>query len=338
MSNNIKKYFFIILICGFLLVLFINNKTINILNNKSKDRSRFVLGINTWVGFAPFYLAEEKGFFRDEGIDVRITVIEDVAQRKIAMMKGDIDGLGDTVDMLILSRSQGIPSIAVMEIDESSGADGIVASDNINTVQDLRYTPIAVQKNFVSESFLNFVAYKNNIPLDELQLIDMEAGAAGAAFLAGKVDVAVTFEPWLSQAKKRKDGRVLITTAEEKGVIVDILTVSEQYLNNYPHNVKKLMRAWFKAIEYWRQNKEEANAIMAKYYNISKEEFSDMISGLRWPSYKDNLEYFNRNSKVNIYQIADIFSRLFIEVGKIHKPINLELAINSKLLKNLYEE
>ncbi len=333
----IKKYSFIALICGILLLLIIN-KANNVFDNDLKNKNRFVLGVNTWVGFAPFYLAKEKGFFEEEGLEVDIIVIEDVAQRKIAMIRGDIDGLGDTVDLLVLSRFQNIPSIAVMQIDVSDGADGIVVSKDISTIQDLKHTPIAVQKNFVSESFLNFVAYKNNISLNDLNLIDMEAGAAGAAFLAGRVDAAVTFEPWLLQAKKRKDGRVLITTADEKGVIVDILTVSERYLQKNRENVKKIVRGWFRAIDYWEKNKGEANEIMSKYYNISKDEFADMISSLKWPSYSENISYFDRNSDVNIYKIAEIFNNIFLEVKKVDRKIDLDQAIDSSIIQDLYEE
>lgn len=300
---------------------------------------KFSLSVNTWVGFGPFWLAEEKGFFEEEGVDVDISVIDDTAQRKAAVVKGDVDGLGDTVDLLVLARAENVPSVAVMQVDVSNGADGILVTDAVRTVQDLKGKKIAVQKNFVSEAFLNYVLQKNGLKPSDVQTIDMEAGAAGAAFVAGQVDAAVTFEPWLSKAKERRGGRVLISTADEPGVIVDILSVNEQYLTDNAAVVRKVMRAWFKAVDYWRTHQGEASALMAKHYNVSPTEFAELISGLVWPTYQENVTYFGSKERpVRIYEVAGIFADLFVATGQIKQKPDLTQAIDERLLSTLYDE
>ena len=82
-----------------------------------------------------------------------------------------------------------------------------------------------------------YLLKKNSMSVDDVQIIDTESGAAGAAFVSGKVDAAVTFEPWLSKAKERKDGKVLISSADAPGVIVDTVSVNETYLKNNPENM-----------------------------------------------------------------------------------------------------
>lgn len=308
-------------------------------NQQPSENPKFTLSVNTWVGFGPFWLAQEKGFFTDEGVDVEIVSLEDTAQRKAAMIKGDIDGLGDTVDLLVLARDEKVPSVAVMEVDMSSGADGILVAEGIDSVQDLRGKRVAVQRNFVSEAFLDYVLQKNNMLPTDVQKIDTEAGAAGAAFVSGNVDVAVTFEPWLSKAQERKGGgKVLVSSADEPGVIVDILTINENYLAQNPEIVKKVMRAWFKAVDYWKENPEEANAIMARYYNVSPEEFADIISGLIWPSYEENIVYFGTSERPGrIYEVANTFVDVFLKTGQIKSRPDMTKAINSQLLNELYE-
>lgn len=299
---------------------------------------KFTLSVNSWVGFGPFWLAQEKGFFKDEGVDVNIVTMEDTAQRKIAMIKGDIDGLGDTVDLLVLERDEKVPAVAVMQIDVSNGADGILVTDDIKTIQDLKGKKIAVQRNFVSEAFLDYVLQKNNISPNDVQKIDTEAGAAGAAFVSGNVDVAVTFEPWLSKAKERKGGgKVLISSSDEPGVVVDILTINEDYLKNNPEIVKKIMRAWFKAVDYVKSNPDDAKEIMAKHYNLSVSEFSDIISGLIWPSYQENISYFGQNQNGKIWEVANTFIDVFSKTGQIKSKPDMDNAINSEFLENLYD-
>jgi len=303
------------------------------------ENPKFTLSVNTWVGFGPFWLAQEKGFFAKEGVDVKIVTLEDTAQRKAAMIKGDIDGLGDTVDLLVLARDQKVPAVAVMEVDVSNGADGILVTEDVKSVQDLRGKKIAVQRNFVSEAFLDYVLQKNAISPVDVQKIDTEAGAAGAAFVSGSVDVAVTFEPWLSKAQERKGGgKILLSSADEPGVVVDILTINESYLAKNPEVVKKVMRAWFKAVDYWKENTQEANAVMARHYDVPSEEFADIISGLIWPSHEENISYFGTpENPGRIYEVANTFVDVFLKTGQIKSRPDMTKAINNQLLRELYE-
>ena len=337
-----KKLLIVILLVAIIAIITVvyrqqlTSKNIKTQEVVQKELPKFKLSVNSWVGFGPFWLAKEKNFFKDEGIDVEISTIEDTAQRKIVMAKGDIDGLGDTVDLLVLERDENVPAVAVMQIDLSNGADGILVTDDIKSIQDLKGKKIAVQKNFVSESFLNYVLKKNGLSSNDVQTVDTEAGAAGAAFVSGSVDVAVTFEPWLSKAKERKGGKILVSSADEPGVIVDILTVNENYLKNNQDTVKKVMKAWFKALDYWKNNQKEANQIMANHYNLSESEFADLISGLSWPSYQENLSYFGTESNPGeIYKVANTFTNIFKETKQITTTLDMKKAINSNLLETL---
>lgn len=336
-NKPLKKW--VVILLGIILVSLIVGSVV-FLSRQNKSNSsglvQFNLSVNTWVGYGPMYLAKEKGFFADEGVDVNIAVLEDTAQRKAAMINGTVDGLGDTVDLLVLSRDESVPSVTVLEVDESDGADGILATSDIKTVQNLKGKKIAVQKNFVGESFLMYVLKKNGLSATDVNMVDMESGVAGAAFASGQVDVAVTFEPWLSQGKNRAGGHILVSSANEPGVIVDTLSVNETYLKNNPDTVKKVLRAWFKALDYWRENTEESNQIMAKYYNVTPEEFAEYISGVKWPTLNENIVYFGEGSaKGKFYEVADTFSNIFLELNTIKAKPDIDRAVDKSILNNL---
>jgi len=298
----------------------------------------FRLSVNTWVGYGPLYVAQEKGFFKDEGVNVDISTMDDTAQRKTAMIKGDIDGLGDTVDLLVLSREEQVPSVTVMQVDESNGADGIVATNDIKTVHDLKGKQIAAQKNFVGESFLYYTLAKNGMSPSDVKVVDMESGAAGAAFAAGQVNAAVTFEPWLSKAKERPDGHVLISSADEPGVIVDTLSINATYLKNHPETVKKVERAWFKALDYWKSNPADADAIMAKHYGMNTKDFADLLTGVTWPDYAANVAYFGTADQPGkFFDVAATFNTVFTNLGSIKKPIDVNKAVDVTTLAELYK-
>src|SRR4051812_32307460 len=58
----------------------------------------FRITINSWIGFAPLYIAQEKGLFAKEGITVELTRIEDTGARKAAMIGDKVDAYGASVD------------------------------------------------------------------------------------------------------------------------------------------------------------------------------------------------------------------------------------------------
>ncbi len=306
--------------------------------NSDTETPRFNLAFNVWVGYGPFWLAQEKGFFKDEGIDVNITTIEDVGQKKAAMVKGDIDGLADTIDLLVLGQNEKVPSTATMEIDLSYGADGILATENIQSIEDLKGKKIAVQKNFVSESFLYYMLNKHGMSPRDVQIIDMEASAAGAAFVSGQVDVAVTFEPWMSKSKERPGGHVLVSSKDADNSLVDILSINKEYLANNPENVRKVMRGWFKALEYIKTNPKESNEIMAKHYDVPPEEFAELTTGVKWASLDEQLAFFGTPEKPGpIYDIANTFINIFLKTKQISQKPDMKDSINGQFLRTLNE-
>ena len=87
------------------------------------------LGMSTWLGYAPLYLAKEKGFFQKQGVDVEIVVIESPADRRVAFAADKIQGFATTVDTQVMTAAaeNPIPVKQVLAIDDSHGGDGIVA-------------------------------------------------------------------------------------------------------------------------------------------------------------------------------------------------------------------
>ncbi len=66
--------------------------------------------------------------------------------------------------------------------------------------------------DYRGEFFLRALLQKNNVALTDLQVTDLQTAEAGAAFIAGKVDAAVVWEPWLTRATEQGKGRVLAST------------------------------------------------------------------------------------------------------------------------------
>jgi len=294
------------------------------------------LGMSTWLGYAPLYLAKEKGFFQKRGIDVDIVVIESPADRRAAFAADKIQGMATTVDTHVMTAAaeNPIPVKQVLAMDDSYGGDGIVAKKEIKTVKDLKGKTVAAQLGAGASYFwLNYVLSQNGLKLSDIKAVDMKAGDAGAAFVAGKVDAAVTWEPWLSRAKETPFGGVLLSSDKTPGIIVDSLAFKPAYLKAHGDDVKKIVAGWNEAVKFAADNPKDADAIMAKFTNQKPEEFTKEKAGVRFYGEKENKEYFGTAQKPgSLYKVTQRASDLWFELKFIKtKPKAADLIDGSFL-------
>jgi NitT/TauT family transport system substrate-binding protein len=294
------------------------------------------LGMSTWLGYAPLYLAKEKGFFQKRGLDVEVVVIESPADRRVAFAADKIQGFATTVDTHVMTAAaeNPIPLKQVLALDDSHGGDGIVSKKEIKTIKDLKGKTVAAQLGAGASYFwLNYVLAQNGMKLGDLKAIDMKAGDAGSAFVAGKIDAAVTWEPWLSKARETPFGHVLLASDKTPGIIVDSLAFKPDFLKKRGEDVKKIVAAWNEAVKFAADNPQEADAIMAKFTGQKPEEFTKEKTGVRFYGEKENKDYFGTAKNPGLlYKVTQRAADLWFELKLINvKPKAADLIDGSFL-------
>ena len=221
------------------------------------------IGHSTWVGYGPFYIAQEKGFFEEEGVSVELLVMEDVKTRLPAIAAGQVDAGATTVDTVLNFYSDRRPFRYLFAVDDSNGGDGIVANLDIESVAGLKGKKIAYTEGSVSQFYLGVLLKDIGLSLDDVEGVNMTAGDAGAAFVAKRVDAAVTWEPWLTRGNQAEHGHILVDSSTSPGLITDVLLTTTAKLEARLQEFQALYRAWVKAVEWQKANEAEADAIMA---------------------------------------------------------------------------
>ncbi len=294
------------------------------------------LAMSTWLGYAPLYLAKEKGFFQKRGLDVEIVVIESPADRRVAFAADKIQGFATTVDTQVMTAAaeNPIPLKQVLALDDSHGGDGIVSKKEIKTIKDLKGKTVAAQLGAGASYFwLNYVLAQNGMKLCDLKTIDMKAGDAGSAFVAGKVDAAVTWEPWLSKARETPFGHILLASDKTPGIIVDSLAFKPDFLKKRGEDVKKIVAAWNEAVKFATDNPQEADAIMAKFTGQKPEEFTKEKTGVHFYGEKENKDYFGTAKNPGLlYKVTQRAADLWFDLKLIKvKPKAADLIDGSFL-------
>ena len=297
-------------------------------NGASADS--FEIVHTTWVGYGPLYLARDLGYFKDEGVDVKLTTIEEKSLQMAAVFSGQVAGAAGTVDEFLLYLKPDTCLRYVLAMDESSGGDGILAADDIKSIKDLKGKQVAFNEGSVSQFWFNVVLQQNGMSQNDVEMVNMTADDAAAAFTAGRVPAAVTWEPHLTEVRNAKQGHVLMDSSALPGVITDVIAVSCETAEKRADEIKALVRGWNRAVEYWKKNPEKSNEIMAKGVGGWLNDpavFADSVRGVKFFDAATNKSYFGSPERPGtLYKITQYAVDIWGGLGRLQgspKPADL---------------
>lgn len=292
------------------------------------------LGMSSWIGYAPLYVAQEKGFFKKEGANVEIETIQSAGDRKAALASDKIQGMASTVDTHVMTKAAGVDITQVLALDTSSGGDGVVSKKEIASFKDLKGKTVALDTTGGASYFwFCYLLKKNGMTLSDVKVQSMGAGDAGAAFVAGKVDAAVTWQPWLTKAQSTSFGKVLVSSTETPGIIVDSLGLRSDFVKKYPDSVTAIVKGWYDALAYNKSNPDDANTIMGKAMGETKDEFASQLGDVTFYDKAGNVAYFGTSSKKGqIYEVSKSASDLWLSLKLIDQKVDPNSIINGSFV------
>ena len=163
----------------------------------------------------------------------------------------------------------------------------------------------------------------------------MSSDDAGTAFVSGKLDAAVTWEPWLSKAKAMPSGHVLVTT-RDRPVIQDVLFVTEGVIQKRRPDLTKFLRACFDAVEFWKQNSTEGNQIIAKALDLPLADIEAMLPGIRIMDLQMNRAFFGtRHAPGPAYQAYNDAVAAWLKEGLIGRTQDSAAGIDPDLVNEI---
>jgi NitT/TauT family transport system substrate-binding protein len=280
---------------------------------------------STWVGYGPLYIAQDKGIFKKNGVDVELAVIEAPNERFAAMASEKVQMIASTVDTALLYLTKPDDFQYVVALDDSNGGDGVVANKDIKTIAELKGKTVAVNEGSVSQFYLNVLLAKAGIQESDITTVNMTASDAGAAFVARKVDAAVTWEPALSKGKSAPHGHLLVDSSTTPGLITDVIVARSSWIKTHQKEVAAVVKSWNEAVAFQRAKPDEANQIMAKGVGgwlRDPKVFTETLTGIKFYGGDDNKKFFGTSDKPGaLFQTT----RYAIDVWSSHKKLRVRV-------------
>ncbi len=294
----------------------------------------FVVGYNQWIGLTGVFMARDKGFFKDAGLDVQLKQFSGPADGVPPLISGQLDGTFTTADTPILLAKEASENTLhnVFIVDTSDGADGIAAQKGINSVSQLKGKTVAATKGQVNEFLLLKALQLNGMSDKDVTITNMDADASGAAIIAGKIPAAVTWEPWLSKAAGA-GGKVIFSSRQTPDLILDVFTVSKQTLDSKPADVRAFIAACVKGADYALAHPAEAAAEAAKSFEIKPPDAKDMLTKVKIYGLKDNKRLMGSASAPGpAFKTANEISSFFVSQKVIAQAPDVKALFSSEYL------
>jgi NitT/TauT family transport system substrate-binding protein len=268
------------------------------------------LGTQPWIGYGPFFIADEQGFDTDHGVDIKLTNFSTDQDLESAFASGKFQGTNYINNNLIRLADLGLEFTVVLMEDVSLEADAVVSCNpDIRSIEDVEGAKVAFEEFGGSEVLFRDALQEAGVDFDTIDYVPIPASDAGTAAVAGRVDVAVTYEPYLQAALQEGENcEVIYTAAENPGLISDVLVVTPEFAEENPDAVVGVLRAWGDAMDFYNENTEEGQAIIAENVGSKPAELASSFEGVDLYDLEQSQDYLENDYETLWNDISSILS------------------------------
>jgi NitT/TauT family transport system substrate-binding protein len=266
------------------------------------------VGFNAWIGSIAFFVALDKGFFKDEGLDVQTKSFSSPGDGLTPLLAGSLDAVLSTADSVITVLDKAPGQLKVVYLtDTSAGADAVLAKKEIADIKGMKGKKVAATLGQCNQLLLEKALEKAGLSDKDIELVNMNPDDAGAAFAAGKIDVAVTWEPWITKVSGEKKGHVIFSSKETPNLILDVLAISAKSGKEKAGETKAFLRGLNKGYDFVQKHTDEAATIASKALEQKPDEVKAMLPKVKLYSDKANLEVMSGPAAKASAQVAKFF-------------------------------
>ena len=297
-------------------------------------RAEVKVGLSDWPGWVAWYVAEEKGFFKKHGAKVKLVWFANYTDSIAALSSGQLDANSQTWSDTMTPLAKGINVKTVLVNDNSSGNDALMVSPKIKSFADLKGKSVALEQYSISHFVLANALAKNGLGMQDVKIVNLTAGDAAAAFMAGRVDAAGVWNPGVSRIETSGKGRALFTSRDMPGLVPDLLVAHGKALADKSKRAELvgMMRAWFDTEAFIRSNPDEAVKIMSKVVSLKPDEYKVFLPGTRFFNAADNAAALDPANPRSLVAVGPVIHQFLSSNKLIDGPVDFAKGIDPSLL------
>lgn len=248
---------------------------------KPANLQELTIGTMPDVDSIPFIIAQEKGYFKEEGLTINIKPFKSAMDRDSALQSGNLDGAISDMLAVAFAKAGGF-DVKITSL--TSGSYKLVAAKDIGdaSILSLKGKDVAVSKNTIIEYVTDRILATNSLDSNSINKVVIPQIPTRLEMLqSGKLAAATLPEPMASIAIS--NGCKLVNSSDQLEINPGILLFTNKAIGTKSAEIKAMYRAYNKAVAYLEQEPQE------KYIDllIEKGGFPPTVKGaLELPKYK----------------------------------------------------
>ncbi|MEJ2141367.1 MAG: ABC transporter substrate-binding protein [Gammaproteobacteria bacterium] len=296
------------------------------------------IGYSDWPGWVAWEIGIEKGWFKEEGVDVKFEWFDYVASMD-AFAAGKLDAVGMTNGDTLVTGSTGAKGVMFLMNDYSNGNDMVIAKPGINSIKELKGKKIGVEVGFVSHLLLINALEDNGLKETDVELVNVPTNETPQVLASGQVDAIVAWQPSSGSALQLVPGsKALYTSADKPGLIYDMYVASPESWAARRDDYKKVMKVWYRIVNYLKDPKsyEDAVKIMASRVGLKPAEYKTFIDGTKILTLKEAKSFFKKGKGFKSIYGSTKISDDFNVANKVYKkPEKVESYIDASMMAEM---
>lgn len=328
-----KKWFKVGLACILAAILIIPLAACN----NDKIQTVKVAEVTHSIFYAPQYVAIEKGFFEEEGLNIELTLTPGGDKVMTALISdgADIGLVGSETSIYVSAQGSSDPVINFAQLTQTDGTFLVSREkiDNFSWDQLKGVTFLGQRKGGMPQMVGEFVLKKHGIdPHADLNLIqNVDFANITSAFASGTGDFVQLFEPQASMMEKEGRGYIVASFGEESGhVPYTTFMAKESYIKENKETIEKFTRAIYKAQKWVEENsaKEIAKVIQPHFEDTDLEIIEMVVERYKGQgSYATN-PILDEKEWNNLQDIMD-------EAGELPKRVDHGTLVNTEIAEGV---
>jgi NitT/TauT family transport system substrate-binding protein len=286
-----------------------------------------------YLSFAPFFVAEEEGYFFEQGLEIEFVTMERSAEAVPALAQGQLDVLGGTTSpSLVNAIAQGadIRFVAGKGHFAATGCSfsglavsrSLAETGTLDNPAELQGRRVAINPVAVSGYYLAELLRPAGLTIEDVKTVDIPNAAKLEALEKGTVDVAYAVEPWMTRILQTGQATLWMPSQE---VIPDFpmafILYGPKLLEENPDAGRSFMVAYLNGVQQLSQGKTERNLeILSEYTGLDRE----LLTEACWPSFHDD-------GSVEVERVLD-FQTWAVEEGYVESPVSEEQLWDSSFV------
>ena len=287
--------------------------------------AKIIVGISSVnIAFLPVYVAQEKGFFKDEGLEVLFVMFNAGATNLQALIGGDVQIMGSAFVETIGGRAAGF------EVKNFWGICNLMPFE-LYSQPSFKSMKEAKGKRFAISRFGSLTDYLTRASLahfgvDHKEVTIVQIGSTPARFAAlsaGAVDATVVWFPVTEIAKAQGYSRLLDLKEIFPEWPYETFAARESWLAKEKAQVVKFLRAYQRGVKHTHENKEDAIRAIRKYVKIDP-----AYAPAGYEQYRDS---FPINGRLAEKAIPVVIEQEF-DSGRIKKKITIDDLVDHSFM------